>query len=210
MFNPTRRSRNIGKTQGGRVTDGRAVEKWSRFFGHNIWSKLSDLPEGQSGFMGLSENPSRGFYHPCTIDEYRTVLEKLPSDLTNGLRAIVLRRTSSQDHRLGIEARRRFSCVLINAFPVDNRMVWKESPSGASVRHYAPWCSRWVKGEGVWALEWSLDEIRRYYLYHLFLHELGHINQPSYHALRRRESFAENFALDWAHRLGVLPGPEGK
>ena len=50
----------------------------------------------------------------------------------------------------------------------------------------------------------SLEEIRRYYLYHLFLHELGHFHQPDVHSRRRAEEWAENFALEWARRLGEL------
>ncbi len=53
--------------------------------------------------------------------------------------------------------------------------------------------------------EWSLEEIRRYYLFHLLLHEVGHINQPLLHDARRREEFAENFALEWAAKLNELP-----
>jgi len=56
-------------------------------------------------------------------------------------------------------------------------------------------------------LDWSKEELRRYYLYHLFLHEVGHINQPWFHSQQRREEFAENFALEWAGRLGELPPP---
>jgi hypothetical protein len=35
--------------------------------------------------------------------------------------------------------------------------------------------------------------------------KLGHINQPLFHDSRRREEFAENFALEWAARLEELP-----
>lgn len=50
-----------------------------------------------------------------------------------------------------------------------------------------------------------MNDYHRYYLFHLFLHEIGHINQPWFHSTRRREEFAENFALEWAARLGELP-----
>jgi hypothetical protein len=42
MKNPIRRSRKIGKTQGGRVKDGRANEKWSRIFPEDVWMRLSE------------------------------------------------------------------------------------------------------------------------------------------------------------------------
>jgi hypothetical protein len=139
------------------------------------------------------------------LEEYVGVLRQLPHELSAELRAIVLRRTSKTDAALGVEARRRFHCVLMNSFPVSGRMVWgAERPSEKVVRHYQPWCTNWVTVERKWSLVWSKEEVRRYYLYHLFLHELGHINQPPFHALKRREEFAEGFALDWARKLGVL------
>jgi hypothetical protein len=202
MFNPVRRSKNIGKTQGGRVKNGRATEKWSRAFGQGLWQQLS---KSNKQLHLIRENPSREFYHPCSAEEYVQVLSQLPSELTLGLKAIVLRRMSKTDALFGVEARRRFRCVLINSFPVSHRMDWgPKPPTEFSIRHYKPWCSNWITDEGRWFLQWSKDEIRRYYLYHLFLHELGHINQPPFHALKRREDFAEGFALEWARKLGVL------
>jgi hypothetical protein len=38
----------------------------------------------------------------------------------------------------------------------------------------------------------------------LLLHEIGHFN-GWYSSRKRREDFAENFALDWAKKLGELP-----
>ncbi|MBN2210622.1 MAG: hypothetical protein JW709_04425 [Sedimentisphaerales bacterium] len=204
MRNPIRRNRKIGKTQGGRVKDGRAQEKLNRVFSDNIWQALSRLPEG-SKCRVLAENPSRNYYHPCTGDEYLAVLKQLPACLANHVKAIVLRRTSKLDVRLGVEARRRFSCVILNAFPTSNEMTWDQPPTASVRRHYDRWCSRWVTGPSMVKLQWTRDEIRSYYLYHLFLHEVGHINQPWFHHLRRREGFAENFALEWAVKLQQLP-----
>ncbi len=201
MRNPIRRSRKIGKTQGGRVQDGRATEKWSRVFPQNLYRRLS---ENGGKWQIIRENPSRDFYHPCSGDDYHRVLERMPGSLTKYVRAVILRRTSSEDERLGIDARRRYSCVIMNAFPASNIMLWPERPTDAAVRHLAPWCDRWRSDGGQWRLEWKPDEVKRYYLYHVFLHEVGHINQPWFHAAHRRESFAEDFALKWARELGEL------
>jgi hypothetical protein len=204
MRNPMRRSRKIGLTQGGRVRDGRASEKWSRVFTRDVWEKLSIHQQGQ-GCRVLKENPSGAFYHPCQGLEYLSVMRRLPAEFCQGVKAIVLRRTPKLDARLGIEARRRFGCVILNAFPRSNQMVWTAPPTQAARRHYSRWCSRWLEVEGVFKLQWTFEEIRSYYLFHLFLHELGHINQPLFHDSRRREEFAENFALAWAARLEELP-----
>jgi len=186
------------------VTGGKAQEKWTRFFGHHIWHQLSELECDGSNCTIIQENPSKNFYHPCSPEDYRALLSELPQELTSGLKAIILRRPPASDQRLGIEARRRFSCVIINAFPTSNQMVWNIAPTDRDIRHYKPWCSSWVQSEGKWVLQWSDSEIRRYYLFHLFLHELGHINQPMFHALKRREDFAESFALQHAAHMGVL------
>ena len=201
MRNPIRRNRNIGKTQGGRITNGRPEEKLSRIFTQDIWTKLSENNEKWRVFR---ENPSRNFYHPCDADDYITVLSSLPDHLTDHVKAIVLRRTSKRDERLMIDARRRYYCVIMNAFPKSNEMIWRKKPSAATVHHFAPWCENWIELRDMIKLIWTPEEVRRYYMYHVFLHEVGHINQPWFHKARRREEFAENFAFEWAEKLGQL------
>ena len=201
MRDPIRRNQKSGMTKGGRVRDGQAREKWSHRLPENIYRQLS---ESEEKWRVLRENPSRDFYHPCSAEDYHAVLSRLPSELTNDVSAIVLRRTSKRDENLGVDARRRYSCIIMNAFPVSNEMEWPKKPTDSEVRHLARWCDRWRSNGGRWWLEWTPDEVRRYYLYHVFLHEIGHINQPRSYSLKRRESFAENFALEWARELGEL------
>ena len=201
MNNPVRRSRRIGLTQGGRVKAGRAQEKYSRVFSQDIWTRLS---EDNQLWKVLKENPSRNYFHPCTGDDYHSVLQVLPSLLTDCVRAIVLRRLPRLDEKLCIEARRKYLCVIMNAFPSSLSMRWFGLPGERTVRHYAPWCNRWEHDQSGSVLQWNQEEVRRYYLYHLFLHEIGHLNQPSFGSRKRREAFAENFALEWARKLGHL------
>lgn len=199
--NPTRRNRNIGKTQGGRVRNGRAEEKQSHLFTNDIWERLSNL---EGSCVVLRENPSRDYFHPCTGDEYLELLGQLPEDISPP-QAIVLRRLSKLDEERGIDARKRYFCVILNSFSKSMEMPFQQrEPSEKTIHHYEPWCRRWERKGRLWRLVWSLEEIRRYYLYHLFLHELGHLNQPLVYSGRLGESFAENFALEWAHRLRQL------
>jgi hypothetical protein len=175
MRNPIRRSRKIGLTQGGRVSGGHASGKRSRTFFTHVWETISAL---QGPCQVFVENPSRDYFHPCAAEDYLGVLRALPEPNTRYLRAIVLRRTTRPDLAAGVEARRRYSCILLNSFPRSLKMPWPRQPTDAQVRHYAPWSGAWRQRHGQWLLRWSLPELRRYYLYHLFLHELGHINQP--------------------------------
>lgn len=203
--NPIRRNRKIGATQGGRVQDGRSMEKWSRVFPPNVWKTISDTPRGV--YRIVRENPSNGFFHPCDGAEYLDVLARLPKRLKRDLGAIVLRRTPKRDQWMCVEARRRYGCIIMNAFPADREMVWYRPATAAERRHYGRWCDRWSTRGRHTVLTWTDEELRAYYRYHLFLHELGHINDHRHRPRDRREAFAEDFALRWAKRLKQLPPP---
>ena len=173
MYSPTRRSKKIGLTQGGRVSDGKASEKWSRLFPPNTWEKLSDETDG---LKIIKENPSKNYFHPCSPTQIRSVLNDLPPKLTEDIRAIVLRRVPKIDGKLLIDARRRFQCIILNAFPRNLKVIWPYKPSQGTFKHMNIWCDNWSEDDGAWILQWTHSQIRNYYLYHVLLHEVGHIN----------------------------------
>lgn len=202
MRNPTRRSKNIGKTQGGRVNNGKADEKWSRlWFNTNIYSQISNSDQIWQLYR---ENPSRNYFHPCEGEEYIEVLKQLPENLTKDVKAIILPRISKRDAKYSVDAKRRSDCVIINPFPKTLEFYWPYKPEQKTFRHYEPWCTKWESNDNEWKLKWNKKEAKHYCLYHLLLHELGHINQPCFHSLKKREEFAENFALEWATKLKAI------
>jgi hypothetical protein len=125
MRNPTRRNRRIGMTQGGRVKNGRAREKQSHRITQDIWTQLS---EDNTRWRVLRENPSRHYYHPCEEKDYHQVLSRLPEEVTDCVNAIILRRVLKADERFGVEARRRYFCVIMNSFPKNRTMSWWRKP----------------------------------------------------------------------------------
>src|SRR5882724_9170917 len=62
------------------------------------------------GFIILRENPSRDYFHPATEDDIRSALSRLPQRILRPLKAVVLSRLSA---RHGVEARRRYQCVVL-------------------------------------------------------------------------------------------------
>lgn len=199
MRNPTRRSRNIGKTQGGRVKNGRAEQKWSRLFPENKWNQIS---ESKTAWQTFVENPSKDFYHPCSPSDYLSVLRRLPSRHTENVKGIILRRTPKRDLRLGIDAWRRYSCIIMNAFPSSNKLTYSCRQKESRVSFFKPFCDRWKEDNGSWVLEWEPEEVQRYYLYQVFLHEIGHIFDWSKTSQTKREKYADSFARDMAEFLG--------
>ena len=201
MYTPTRRSKKIGLTQGGRVSNGKPAEKWSRLFPPSTWEKLSDETDG---LRIIKENPSKKYFYPCSPAQIQSVLSKLPHNLTEDIRAIVLRRIPKIDEKLLIDARRRYQCIILNSFSRDLKMIWPYKPSQSTFKHMNLWCDNWSEGDGILVLQWTHTTIRKYYLYHVLLHEIGHINDWFHNQRNKREGFAENFAFEWARKLGVI------
>jgi hypothetical protein len=201
MRSPTRRSKKIGLTQGGRVWNGKPSEKWSRLFPKSTWEKISDETEG---LRIIRENPSKNYFHPCSKKQVATVFGELPNELTTDIKAIIFRRNTKTDEKYLIDARRSYQCIILNSFPKDLKSIWQFKPSPSVNNHMRPWCDKWIEENGNWVLQWNHSEIRRYYLYHVLLHEIGHIYDWTHNTRNRREDYAENFALEWARKLGKL------
>ncbi|MCP4345254.1 MAG: hypothetical protein GY795_06980 [Desulfobacterales bacterium] len=201
MHSPVRRSKKIGLTQGGRVWNGKAYEKISRLFPISTWEKLSDESDE---LMIIRENPSKNYFHPCSPSQIRSVLDELPVELTADIRAVVLRRISKTDERRLVDARKTYQCIILNSFHRNLKTIWPYKPVQSTFKHMGLWCNRWSEENGNWILQWTHSEIRRYYLYHVLLHEVGHINDHMHKKRGRREDFAENFAFEWAEKLGQI------
>jgi len=143
----------------------------------------------------FSYSPTRaGRIHYLTEDDVRVLLSRLPEELWERLLAVHFndrswgRRTSGYVNR----ARRE---IAICALP--------PSVSGYTSRELgcAPSTFGAVRGK-----QWSRLAVRRYLLYNVFLHELGHLQivDPDAKTDRRRfasETLAQRFANRWRRKL---------
>ena len=104
-------------------------------------------------------------------------------------------------------SRRENTGVALFSMPFRSPIAFigvENSPAQGQRSHYEPWCENWVNEKGHCYLQWNPEQVKCYYLYHLLLHELGHIIDCHNTAKSRRESFAENFALHWARQFGII------
>jgi hypothetical protein len=135
--------------------------------------------------------------HHVTEQDVRVVLSRLPVEVFSRLRAVHFN-DRSQNRKLGYVTRgkREISvCALPPRVSFTACLVRGQTPEQFGARRGA---------------QWPVLAIRRFLLYDVFLHELGHLQIVN--DLRRserlrfaREKLAQQFGMAWCQRLWSLP-----
>jgi hypothetical protein len=126
--------------------------------------------------------------------DVRVVLDRLPKEAWNGLRAVHFNDKSRGARTLGYaNPREREICIC--ALPP------RVSLTAALVRGQSPELFGAVRGK-----QWPEIAVRRFLLYDVLLHELGHLqmliaNPKSGRRTNAREKLAQQFADEWRERL---------
>lgn len=147
----------------------------------------------------FSEIPPKGDrVHHVDEADVRVVLGRLPIDLWSRLRAVHFNDRSRGARVLGYvnRGRREISlCALPPRMSLTRFLVKGRSPELFGARRGS---------------QWPLLAIRRFLLYEVFLHELGHLQVIDEQAKTQRRKFAmetraEEFARQWCKRLWLKP-----
>lgn len=132
--------------------------------------------------------------HWLTEDDIRVVLSRLPADAYTRLRAVHFNDRSRGARTLGyvnMGHREIAICALPPRMSLTRFLVRGQSPAAFGAQRGA---------------QWPALAIRRFMLYDVFLHELGHLQlvNPRTNDARRRfamERLAQEFADSWRHAL---------
>ena len=136
--------------------------------------------------------------HYLTEDDVRLVLSRLPLDAWNGLRKVHFNDLGWGRRRLGY-ANPREREIAICAQPP------RVSLTPAMIRGQSPELFGAVRGK-----QWPELAVRRFLLYDVLLHELGHLRMVTLNRTSGRrscyfETRAEHFAEYWRKRLWSEP-----
>lgn len=132
--------------------------------------------------------------HHVTEEDIRVILSRLPAEVCRRLRAVHLNDRSRGARVLGY-VNRGLREIALCALPP------RMSLTRALVRGQSP-----EKFGAMRGCQWPKLAIRRFLLYDVFLHELGHLQVIDEKARSQRlkfarEKYAQEFAMDWCKRL---------
>ena len=136
--------------------------------------------------------------HYLDADDIRIVLSRLPVGLWASLRAVHFNDQSRGGRILGYVTRGHRE-IAICALPSQIRLArWMEFSRGCNNRRTSPREFGADRGR-----PWPRVAVRRFLLYDVFLHELGHCSDPTKRYAKERK--AQEFADYWRKELWSKP-----
>lgn len=142
--------------------------------------------------------PGADRLHYVNAEDIRTVLGRLPIEVWQRLRAVHFNDRSRGARVFGYVNRGRREialCALPPRMSLRRMLVMGQTPEQFGAKP---------------GRKWPLLAVRRYMLYDVFLHELGHLqpideNARSLRLKFAREKMAQTFAVEWCNRLWSEP-----
>lgn len=204
-----KKSRKFGDVKGGR--------KWPKL-ADGVFNKRHSFTapsEGEETPIFITDNATRDLYFPVSVDEIKSFLNKLPAEHTENLTHIWLRKMSNKEYETEGSQQGCFICgsgvnlIVLYPFPRDLKMKFgKTKPSNKTLKWYTAYEPELIYDKEEWCLQWTENNIKKYYLEGLLLHEIGHqidslyqrYWSKNYHK-QKSENFADNFAYYWGNEL---------
>jgi hypothetical protein len=149
----------------------------------NIFRRLHSLkapPPGAETPVVMEENPSRDYFFPLSGDQFRQALDALPNKHTRGLTHLWLRRGLSGS-RQSNQPLAEFICgsgvrvIILSPWRRDMRLcLGRDKVENRIAKSYARYGAPPFRHRGWWYVEFSPQDLRRFYVQHLLYHEVGH------------------------------------
>lgn len=189
---------------------------WSRYNPFDL--EISTLPEYSKPSLRL--NTSLGtisvyvqdlhskFIHPVSAEDVQHVLGRVPVEYLVHLHTVHLLGGTSRQLKASKKSF-RYGCygsgtIYLYAFP--KRMLkdyWVSLPKPTIVDEYERMGAHWRQDQAGWWLEFDRGSLKRYYLFDVLLHELGHHHDKRVwkRDTPSAERYAEWFAQETARAI---------
>ena len=148
----------------------------------------------------IVSSPGAGYLHPVSPDDVRERVLQLPQQYQRALDVVQFSRMTRK--------RRLFPCYglqwgsAVYLYPIEESLAetYVRAPRPAQRIETEMFGGRWVQDGHLWRLVWTHSTIRDFYLNNVLIHEIGHINDQRNTSFRKRERFADWFAVEYGYR----------
>lgn len=192
----TARPASAHQHRGDGLADGR------NFDAPEVWHEPSSIDDtaSEQTLQIVTEPASRGYIHPVSADDVRERVLQLPEQYQRKLHVVQFSRMTRK--------RRLFPCYglqwgsAVYLYPIEESLeeLYARAPRPAQRIETEMFGGRWVQDGNLWRLLWTERTIRDFYLNNVLIHEIGHINDDRNTSFRKRERFADWFAVEYGYR----------
>lgn len=180
---------------------GRGLAAGRHFDAPEIWHPPVQQVDGQPVELRvLEQSPGVGYVHAVSGDDVRERVLQLPAELRLGLDVVQLSRMTRKRQLFPCYGLQWGSAVYL--YPIEESLeeLYVRAPRPAQRIETEMYGGRWVQDGGYWRLIWTAGTVRDFYLNNVLMHEIGHINDSRNTSFRKRERYADWFAIEYGYR----------
>lgn len=180
---------------------GNGLAQGRPFDAPEIWHDPVNSEESKNDELKIVAEPAgSGYLHPVSVDDVRERVLQLPQQFQQKLDIVQFSRMTKK--------RRLFPCyglqwgTAVYLYPIEASLeeLYVRAPRPAQRIETEMYGGRWVQDGNLWRLIWTETTIRDFYLNNVLIHEIGHINDDRNTGFRKREQFADWFAVEYGYR----------
>lgn len=193
---PSARPASAHQHRGDGLASGRA------FDAPEVWHEPSETDKTAStdSLKVVIQPAGSGYMHSVSADDVRERVLQLPPKFQEKLEVVQFSRMTRK--------RRLFPCYglqwgsAVYLYPIEASLeeLYVRAPRPAQRIESEMYGGRWVQDGNLWRLIWTENTIRDFYLNNVLIHEIGHINDDRNTSFRKREQFADWFAIEYGYR----------
>jgi hypothetical protein len=139
----------------------------------------AEVARSKQAPLGVFDRPlTEGFLRPCSVDDVVTVLRAVPEQYLSDLTGVFLLGGTTRQRRLKKITYGMYSGNQIYLFALSEprlTQIWSATPKPSVAKRYEQFGVAITSlGDGTAKVQFDEVSLRRFYLYDVLLHELGH------------------------------------
>ncbi|MFN5077674.1 MAG: hypothetical protein ACK5MO_18960 [Planctomyces sp.] len=180
---------------------GRGLAAGRHFDAPEIWHPPVPQVDGHPAELRvLEQSPGVGYVHAVSADDVRERVLQLPAALRSGLDVVQLSRMTRKRQLFPCYGLQWGSAVYLDPIEESLEELYIRVPRPAQRIETEMYGGRWVQDGRFWRLIWTAETVRDFYLNNVLMHEIGHINDARNTSFRKRERYADWFAIEYGYR----------